>query len=76
MILHFKNEYVACLIQLKLDLINILLKVLSLPFSWSAHKKFRPIILIVWVLGKVEKMPRKDEKNEKNIFLFQTNIKV
>ena len=45
-------------------------------FNGQLKKKFRPITLIVWVLGKVEKMPRKDEKNEKNIFLFQTNIKV
>ena len=32
------------------------------------EKKIRPITSIVWVLGRVEKMPKKGKKNEKKIF--------
>ena len=38
------------------------------------EKEIRPITLIVWVLGRVEKkIPNKGSKNEKNIFAFVLN---
>ena len=33
-------------------------------------KKIRPLSLIVWVLGRVEKMPKKVQKNVKSNFCF------
>ena len=40
-------------------------------------KQLKSITFIVWVLGRVEKMPKKGQKNEEKKFsLFQTNMKV
>ena len=36
-------------------------------------KNIRPITLIVWVLGRIKKMPKKGSKNEKKYFLFVLN---
>ena len=41
----------------------------------SKKKKIRPITLIVWLLGRVEKMPKKREKKkEKKIFWFKQSV--
>ena len=41
------------------------------------EKKIRSITLLVWVLGRVEKMPlKKSKKIQKYFYLFKTNIKV
>ena len=39
-------------------------------FKASSQEKIRPITLIVWVLGRVEKMPKKGQKVKKIYFLF------
>ena len=37
-------------------------------FMGSSKKNIRPITLIVWVLGRVKKMPKKGPTNEKKKF--------
>ena len=42
-------------------------------FKASSLKKIRQITLIVWVLRRVKKMPKKVKKNEENFFCFVLN---
>ena len=44
-------------------------------FQGHLLKKIRPIILIVWMLGRVEKRLKKGKK-KKMYYLFFTNVKV
>ena len=45
-------------------------------FQGQLNKKIRPITLIVWALGRVEKLPKKGSKNVKKNTFFRTDNKV
>ena len=46
------------------------------PILKTSSKKIRPIILIVWVLGRVKKMPKKGRKMKEKFLIFKGFSKI